>query len=509
MRKRLVTIFKANQRDTFATSELVERTHSETYPALLNKLDNGSKDERREASREKSRLHRKILYHLRRLEEANTISTVRRTSSGEKIFTYTGEDKNPRTPCITAGVERHARRKTVQSAVANDHLVRSHDAQADPTTDAVLINAATISPDNLADAINKISKITNDVIAITGLTAIIDNPSYHKSFLDTITSTANSTGCYICLRLTAENVTAEHYKYFVTEAYKRTNTNVKLVCTTTKHSLQAVMIQEAQNTKRKAHFEHASSQTPVFVGRLGPYSISKAAWDHVSSADHAQITCLAHTTYTIDINQYLDENSITDLRTLIADAAKEAYLDTADARNDVTNALKTYYDQPPTFYIDFFNTTQNIIRFWNYPLNENYESFKTLISSTKSHITSLTQKQATIFQACGIPLDLDTALAPAFSTGIPNTFTDRQYEKQTLHGIDELNQPYWQQFLNKREETARLFNNADRTRVFRAPINQPETAIREINHLDTNRSLGITCYDFQRLHEERQLHEFL
>ena len=520
MKDRLVTIFEQNPHDTFATSELVERTHPERYQDLRTTLNNADGPQRRKASREKAKLHRKLLHHLRGLEDQDVISTVRRTTTGEKVYTYQAHDTpTPQDHAdLTIRQDDQTRSEAIQDAIDSDQAFFSHDVQADPSVDAVLIDAANHAPKELHDTITKITSVTNDCIAITGVTDIIEtyNEAVINDFLDKLTAEMNKTGCYACLRLNFNDAQRpKDLNAFITAFYERTSSNVKLVAAAAykenMHETYETLLSEAQRTQRKAHLEFTNvTPQPVFVGQHGPYTIPLHVWERLNEQVNASLACLAHTTFTIDINAYMDDHSLTDLRQLITDAAQHLYVSTAEARNDITVALKNYFNKANEFFIDFFSTTQNYIRCWNYSTEDtSFESFKTLIDNVADQTETLTQKQATIFQACGIPLHVNAMLAPSFSTATPNQFTQRQYTKKTLYNLNEFNQDYWQQFLDHREETARMFDYADRTRVFRAPATHAASPVAEIKHLHKHRALPLLCYDFQRLQRERQLHEFL
>lgn len=510
MRDRLVSIFKTNPNTSFATSELVERTHPDEYQRIQQRLAHGDDEAQRDASREKNRLHRKLLYHLRRLQDNNTITTTRRKQNGEKVFTH--NDTNAPDPTrdlnITFDLPAQTTSQALRDAKTEDHATLSHDHDNDPCIDAVRLDAARLTRSKVLNAAEKLAEITRDVIAIANIEALFDHDL--RGLLDDLNVTANQTDTYICVHLSLDDAPANPTKDFTKAFYEHTSTNAKLVCAASyhenKHGRYQAILNEAQRTRRKAHFAFTDTTTKhAYVGRNGPYTAPPPT-------SSPPITCLCHTTFTIDTNAFLNEhNSLTKLRSLIEDAAKHTYLATADARNDISLALTNYFDH--SVRDAFFTDTQNYIRCWNYTTNgdntPSFNAYKTLIDTAKQQVNSITHKQRTIFQACGIPLHADITVAPAISTGVPDTFTERAYTKQTLYGLQELSQDDWQAELKRREATARIYDYTDRMRIFRAPETRAENITAEIKHIHKHHALPLLCYDFQRLTKEQQLHQYL
>jgi hypothetical protein len=514
MRDRLVNILESNPNTTFSTSELVERLHPEQYTDILNKKTNGSPEQQRNAQRQKAKLHRRVLYHLRKLQDTNNIAVVRRTTTGEKIYTY----QQRTTPQPNPAAQTQPLR-TQHAQTDNDWLATSHDAHADPSIDAILIDAAQHTPDELKHVTTTLTAITNDLIAITNTAEHLNDHGIQplKDLIADINTAANKNGCQICLRLNPDRLPQQHIKSFTDTAYNTAGDNITTVHVTnyetTPNTTYETILAAAQRTRQQAHFESAPlTDKPVFIGQYGPYTVPHKTWERIHNHDVAPITCLCHTTFSIDTTAFFTNNSLTDLRNTITNTAKHSFLTTSKARNDIVLALNDHLNKHNEFYIDFLSTTQNYIRCWNPPRhddNPSFQAYTTLLDTVNTTTNTLMQKQATIFQACGLPLNVTTTIAPAKPDATPPSFTDNASRQRILHGLSELNDDHWQTHLAKQEEQAGLYNQAHRLHINHAPTTNPASLVAEIHHLQRHRATPLICYDFQHQTKEPQLHDFL
>ena len=263
------------------------------------------------------------------------------------------------------------------------------------------------------------------------------------------------------------------YKQKIISIYKNAprTTNIIHTWTPTKktHNVLQAVCKAAQKYNKKLYLLNTQHTEPYTIGKKGTYPLQ-----------------YTQQTATIDVQKLLTTQTFSTFRNV--------------ARQTLIHITKRLRKTRPQKEIAI------PIRLWNYipkPQQTPFTTLKNLIESTKQILEKTAEIGNTENRHLQIPLHIKPYILPSFGSSVPPYFTQRNYKKRQCLGLNDLQQN-WQDHLRFREQTALLFNNKDRCRIFRK--NQDlHTVPNELHYIQTTYNIPLICYDFRNISKNQNL----
>jgi hypothetical protein len=267
--------------------------------------------------------------------------------------------------------------------------------------------------------------------------------------------------------------------------------------------------EEFSREKIKLNFQNTRvHEAPIIIGKAGTYTIRDKEWR--DAKDNTAIA-ISNLTLSIDVEKaYSDNMSSHEFRELINRSAITLLKagNNQSRRGDESLKHITITNKAGGSKA-FYKHQKCYIRFWNYDLRDNKQkSFPDLIESMNSSIREFCRKEMEIYNACGLPIQLDIVLSSVFNK-VNNNLSVRKYSKTTVRSFKDFQNQDVLYFIQMKERMAKLFEGGDRARFFRKGDFKPEEYSREISYLLNSYELPLITYDFKETKREMKLTNFI
>lgn len=513
----VLELFVNKPHQEFDTTTLIKHIYPQEYEhikAALHDEQITSKETKKVAKRHKAQLHRRLLYHLNRLLEEETIKLVGIKGKGEKCYQLA---KQP--PTQDTQAPQHPLRKL--EAYENKRIIAFYDQKSwYHRLNALLIDVKNDDDTTtIAKKINALMDSCNDTIAIWATEKLIDKEDLGtiSEFVRKLDIESKDADKRICILIDATKTNNTHnLEDFYKTLAGQNPSNVSVATSITyahlrKHPrLYKTLINSFSTAVRKINIHNKELyNTPIIIGKAGTYTLPENEWRNYKENRQNTIgLCIGQTAVAVDIQAYLKEHHMTQLRTFIIKIAQAQLESSAHQRRGATHYFKTIndYNEKPQ---EFFKYATNHIRLWNYDWQEKeQEHFIDLLQSCKEELNNHCQTQETIYKSCGMPIRFKTTLASTFAKFKDGNFTKRKYTKITIKESKQLQEEEFKAHLHARERMFNIFENNDRLRIFRTQ-DDTNTIYEEIKHLTGHYNIPLLTYDFAQRKENVTLERFM
>ncbi|MFT4250618.1 MAG: hypothetical protein ACMXYD_04625 [Candidatus Woesearchaeota archaeon] len=498
----LLQAFATAPDKNFLTTELVALVFPEDYAALRDGLHNNDKETRKHAQRQKTRLHRKLLYYLNKLENKGILEVSGIEARGEKTYRlqttaseYIVETKNN---TITIHREEKPTRYTTHYEENKTIYTRS---TALHTIDAYAINAQKYPGiAHLRAELTHAYAHINDAILIQNAHTLLELPQ--EAISAGIAQLKADTQDYnvaitLHIDLTAQQLSNQHIAFFHTLTLHKPNRLYLLFSTTEKelrqqHAITKTVFELLTKNKIKitVHNKQADNNTHFF-GEAGAYKLTT---EQEKKLQEHKATIVTNTSLLIDCQRI---SNAKEHETLLEAAAKTLLAHVTAQRRSANKALAGIARISP-LHAQIRQPTATI-RYYNFELEE---TFIQQLTSRKQQLQQFSEIHNRIYSSCGVPIDLHLQLSTGFIhyADIPI----RRYKKTAVKNKQDLEK----QHLKEREELLGILDT-DRLRIFRETPVTGNELINEITYLLTRYNHPLICYDAKTLQTTLSLQEFL
>ncbi|MCF7866574.1 hypothetical protein K9M18_04040 [Candidatus Woesearchaeota archaeon] len=543
---RILQLLAKNPEREFSTSDLVKRVFLEEYDEIQRYIHNEPDDPelKKVGKRKKARLHRKLLYHLNKLEEEKILVISKVEGKGEKFFNLNskqlseGNKKNKEvktmidsvshlndTSVLLAGIEEFEEKKIIKrfdekewTNKINSFIIRSNYCNSVKDMYYLLLD---------------IYPVFNDVVGLYGFEHLIDRESILElnNFIKKIDLDTKDYNKHINLIIDISKVQDSVKLTDFIATFCETNperifimfrANTKSFNNHIRFMRQ--MIKYFSENRIKINMQNLDiNKAPYLVGRAGAYTMPIGDWVEFEDyfLEKTVGVCFSETSLYVDIYRYFKQGlPLSGLRDFLIRASKALLLATTAQRKKSDILFSNLNKLNGKYQSKFFLYSFNYIRLWNYDVdmhNEGsqksdeitIEEFITILSSIVEEIDEFCKSEETVFKSCGIPIRFRIALSSAFRRFDKGFLSERAYKKININHISDFNSDEIIKFMRKRESLLRVFKGGDRIRFFRSPSFTPDEIVDEFVYVMNSFNIPFFTYDFRERKGEVTLDNFM
>lgn len=534
--QKILQIFARDPHQEYSTTMLVRHVFPNENAKLSKQLEQDDRDTQRFAKRQKARLHRKLLYHLNKLQKDEILLLRRVEGKGEKFYSLnpnkqTKDDNDEKVKDILESVSSHLFNNDNSNTFGlasyeEKYMVKRFDEKNwSSKLNALLIETEHLTnAKELYDRLLKLYPIFNDVIGLNGFEKTVDKESIEEltGFLRKIAVDTSDYGKQITLLINLKHIKdsvklSDFLKVFSDTAPE--NIFISFLSDTatldTHHRLLKQLIRMFSTQKIRINLQNTEvKQAPLVPGRAGMYGIDDEEWkDYETNYKDKLIgICLAESSLYIDMYHFQKEyQTASEFRDFILKTAKALITSTTSKRRMSDTLFSRVNRLNAPNQSKFFKYSKNHIRLWNYNVDTDEEAFDNLLrllQGCSQALKEFSKSEETIFKSCGIPIYVNLWLSSTFTRFDRKFLSPRKYTKFTIKSENDLHSARFKEYIDRRMQVMRVFKNIDRVRFFRNPNFAPNEVLSEFLHLFRNGKLPFFAYDFRARKGELTLNDF-
>ena len=519
----LTEVFQRQPYAELSTSELIKQLYPDEYEKIKTALHDplSDREARTVAKRHKGQLHRRVLYHLNRLEEDGIIAVSAIKGKGEKCYSLTRQHRKH-------NANNHAQGPLTQpldklESYREEGILKGYDRQGwHHRLNAVLLQTkSTDDAKRIRERIAAMSRHVNDVIGLRGMEHVLENEDLTTitgllKGLDIDTRDNNRT-ISLLIDLEAAKDDTKHLEDFF-EAYALLKPqNMNIVLSTTPKYLEAhqrlikhIIRQFSRHTIKINLHNKDVHEAPIMVGRAGTYTLNEQDWSACQKEEQPpRSICVSQVSVGVDVHRFFQRHrSDTEFRNFILKVARALVESTTLQRRRAENAFEDIMatEEEPH---QFFRYSTNHIRLWNYDWEEeDHPHLSELLATCAEELDRFCTTEEVIYKSCGMPIRFRVALASMFSKFETGFFSKRQYRKLSVSGRASLEKEDFRKFITSRERIVEQLRHNDRVRIFRTTPADPEETAKEMRHLMSEYRIPHLTYDFAQRRADMTLTHF-
>ncbi|PIN81719.1 hypothetical protein COV13_00415 [Candidatus Woesearchaeota archaeon CG10_big_fil_rev_8_21_14_0_10_32_9] len=520
-----------------STSELVTKVFEKEYSEIQKFIHNDQKDQEliKVGKRKKARLHRKLLYHLNKLEEEKCLKVTRVVGKGEKYFKLNSQNGEPsnkdseykkvldsfttikETAPLITGLEEYEQEEIIKRFDNSNWLTKIN---------SLLIESKSFTEiKKLYSLMEDLYVVYNDVVGLNNFQELIEVLKFEDltNFVKKVNLDTKDYNKYVNLLIDLTKVNDSVKVSDFIRAFAEINPDKIFIIFKTKSKvmlnqtrLVTQLIKSFSDNKIRINIQNLDvHESPYMIGRAGCYTFSDDEWRAISRNEDFYILCSSETSLYIDLYRLVKKRSYADLKDILIKSARALLIATSQQRKRSDNLFKSLRDIDPDGRNSFFEISSNYIRLWNYDLSEDasvsvdFKNFEALIKMINQELEDFCKAEETIFKSCGIPIRFKVVLSSAFRRFDKEFLSPRVYRKVTIRGINDYHSQAILNYIRTRESLYGLFKGGDRVRIFRAPSFSAEEVINEFHYILNNFNLPLVSYDFRAMKGELTLDNFI
>lgn len=520
---RILRVFKEHPGGTYTTDDIAREVFIDAYGAILGMQESSDASQHVRAKRLAWKLHRKLLYHLNKLVKEDILMVAATVGKNQKMFKLVMDSGElvVRTKKSTVVLHKSLSYAMPTDVYEESGVVVNHD----PNTWMSKVNCVLLegslfhSLEELFLTLKDMLFVVNDVVGVHHFDALLRDVTIHEldTFLENVFSVASDFDRRINLLVDLTKITqTEIISLLVEKLYMQQSVDVFLIFYVYPKQFYTrdfydVIIDMAMRVKGKIYMINKKKHvTPFVVGTSGVFSLSDRAYvEYKKSPSQYKVICLVQSSLAIDIRRFRElDNSAHGFNEVVKKCAMSLLEANAVSRRN----MKENFSFVPTLvhanYHAFFRFSRNYIRFWNYEvMDEDFDSFVTLIEETERDIYRFARQEEIVFQSCGIPIRFRLAFSSSFRKF--NETLKRAYKKtKTISSLHDFQQDQLINYLDVRERLLHHFNGGDRLRFFRAGTADTPQVKKELLYLLNTVDIPLLCYDFANRVDNVKLQDF-
>lgn len=512
--------FKKNPVVELKTGELVKEIFIEEYDAIIaaNRFRKLSLSEKREIKKKKAKLHRKLLYHLNKLEEEGFIKNSGFIGKGEKKYCLKLEEgeliiKNKNKQII---INKPASIATRIDGYISENIISKYSKENwINKKNAILINAKSFnSITNLHKYLRTIYSIINDTIAIDNIEVLINNEPEEEiqRFLEQLNNDSEDYNIIINLLVDLFKIKENNkYKSFINSYSLKKPRKTRFIFGITpkeirKGGLLDFTIQELSKIKTKINLKNSSiHQEPIFFGRAGPYTLNEKEYllyKNKSKKENYVGAVVGEAAVAIDINKLWSNNgNFTKFREILNKTGQAMF-------EVCRKQLKYFSNEYKEDGKNLISIGKTYIRLWNQPFEgENVENYLRLLESINQELKVFSNTQQNLYKSCGLPMRFNTVMSSCFVKFDPDFLSERRYKKTLISSLKQLQN--LKEVINTRSKAFEIFEGADRFRIFLDKRTNIDETMKILRYLFNLTQLPTVTLDHSGLSGDLKLTNFM
>jgi hypothetical protein len=530
----ILSLFKGNPSVELGTKEIVLQMYSQEAQEAENALVDqfSSKETKKSAKKTLATLHRRILHHLNRLIFQHTLEVSRVEGKGKKYFKLAlqeGEElvldkfkrkiiiTKPTTPTLPLG---DFEQKGIVYRVGSDSFFDS--------LNSILLEGDKFS--NLPQSLDFVSGLfhqVNDVIGINDFETVIQKFEIQEivNFLLKLEEDCAEYDRQICCIIDFTNIQDElKLSQFFETFLSKSHSVINFILDVTSREflaknvlIETLIRKNAQNRTKLSIKNDDLFNAPYIIGKSGPYCFTVSEWnDYVKNCQKSSVGLICtQSSMVIDLAKfYRDSPSAKALSELLFKLTKALFFANAYQRKNSDEYFKKL-SNPSLSSLDYqvFNYSKNIIRFWNYEINNEVDADAFLLDTLleiRKQLEDFSKNQETIYLSCGMPTNFKVAFSVAYRQFNKFQPLVENFTKVQVRDSKDLYSEEFKQHLKIYERGSNIFDGGSEIRFTRVGGFEPLDVMREINIIMNAYRIPFFCYNFvQQTGGNKKLFDYL
>ncbi len=517
-----------------STSDIVKTVLEKDYSEILELINNPQKDPElvKLGRRKKARLHRKLLYHLNKLEEEKCLVVTKVLGKGEKYFKLNGVDKTNTKADYKKVLESFTSIKDTNFSISGledyeqEGIIKKFDnANWISKVNSLLVEVKHFNDSKkLYSLIEDLYVLYNDVVGLYNFQEVVENMNFEdiNAFIKKINADTKNYNKYVNIIIDLTKVKNSLKLSDFIRAFADINPDkiflifmAKSKALTNQNRMLAQLVKSFSENKIRINIQNTEvHEAPYMLGRAGCYTFSDEDWLNMNKNKEFFVACCSQTSLYVDVYRLLKKKSFLELRDVLIKSARALLIGNAQQRKKSDYLFKSLSDVNPEGLANFLGYSYNYIRLWNYDLSEessdfDFDNFGALIKKTNDEIEDFFKTEEKIFKSCGIPIRFRVVVSSAFRRFDKEFLSPRIYKKVTIRNISDYDSKSVINYIRKREFLYELFKGGDRVRFFRSSSFSNEDVIKEFNFILDNFNIHFFTYDFRAMKGEITLDNFI
>jgi hypothetical protein len=503
------TILRAfhEQKRPLSADDIMPLLFEKDYYRLLSDIEDEfySDGKKRESQEGLNQIRRRVLYHLKVLEDKGRIRLAKRGAKGKKYYSLENEERK----------EHYSGSPNVLLEEHNDdsYIIRENNDDWARKFSSLLIECKNNDTKTILRMLGY-SKSISDAIAL-------NNPDSHiltdelQDMIKRITSQQDiHFSAIIPLASDREPNKEPSFQRLVQKVIGCNATLILSLESTDLKKLETIKkIEEAARQCMDARLplyihNKDAKKAPVFVGSIGPYTVSERDYQKLNELlpEDRKAFVVGLNNVLCDVESFLKGMTVTELRRALLLKGTDLFVASLSLRRRAPELLPEQL-----FGRHALDIARDYYRFWNYGLKDpetDQENVIALLKSAKETIRSYAHAQSTIYTSCGMPTPFKTAFSVLFEDRRPRRFSESQFKKLVVKDIRDLMDKGIKDTLFLKQEASEIFNGGDRTRITKRNGNSTSEIYSEISFIQKSYTIPLVCYDFSSHERELTLHDF-
>ncbi|MFT4309360.1 MAG: hypothetical protein ACMXYL_02655 [Candidatus Woesearchaeota archaeon] len=502
----IIRVFEEQKRSLTA-DDIMPILYPQEYFEITSIIsdEHNSHDMIEDAKTKLYQLRRRVLYHIKQLENKGVIGLDRRSAKGKKHYAMITRN----TIIVTS------RNAGINNDMNEHYIIRENIEDWARKFSSLLIDCDHNDNRSLQKMLSYRRSIS-DAISLYNPNASI----FTDDILETIRRASLNEGLSFTGIIPVKNysIRAEEKAEYNKLMQKLTNNKITIILSLESNDLRRVeSISLLEETARHCiesriplyvHNKDAK-KAPVFVGRLGPYTMSEKDYDMIQKRQNYErkVFVIGLNNVLCDVESFLQENSVTELRKSLLLKGTDLFAASLNLRRRAPELLPEN-----VFGSHCLDIARDYYRFWNYGLKDPHADQETvigLLNSAKQTIAGYSHAQSTIYTSCGMPTPFRTAFSVLFEESLPPRFSKGQFKKLVVKDTKDIMDNSVKETLFLKQQAAEIFNGGDRTRITKKNGNSTHDIVSEISFVQKSYAIPLVCYDFSMHERELTLNDFI
>lgn len=522
IQKKVLNIFLKNPGHEYGTRHLVKNVFPKEFEFIKQCMQNPSqdKDTIKLGKRKKAKLHRKLLYHLNKLQEENVLIMSQTKGKGEKFYilnperdTLSKKDKELKKLMMQFGTgKRDFFKITGLERYKDLGIIKKYDeTHWSNRVNSILIE----TDDDIQTKVQRFLPCVNDALGLHNFQNALKKTRGTKllKLLRSIYTTSKDYNKYVNLLLDIEKIEdKEALTEFLILHCEEEPTNTFIIL---QSDLASIESQEKLNTiinylstkNMRVNFQNKAQQTqPFIIGNLGTYTIRQTDWKNYQENNTTLGLVFSETSIYVDMKRLEQKIGLKEFHAFCKKITKSFILATTDRRKNSYAYFKPVLDYEKKTPNTFFNYSYNHIKLWNY--DSNNKLLLDVLSNVQEELELMSVSQETVFKSCGLPIRFKTCISSAFNSFDEEFLSSKRYDKFKIRNIKELSTTKVKERLKTREKYFKIFKQGDRVRIYREHNFEDFDIVKELKHLQKYH-LPLITIDFRNKDRIINLQEFI
>lgn len=522
----ILETFKQDPSKSFSTTELVHTVFKQEFANLNPLIHSTDRNEQRRGYILKAKLHRKLLYHVDKLERKGVLAVDGVKGKGEKLLRLALEEGE----LVVQEQQKRiiiAKPNTITTSIdgyEKDGLLRKYRGESWMTKQqSILLDCNYFQ--NLATLQARLQHslpLVNDIVALQGFEALLEKSSQEEveRFLGYLLLDSHDYDVAIALLLdipSSDDVKEKILWLSRLLLDKGWNKRLTPVYTVTPRAItkweqyyKALFALSAER-RAKLHLKNAGVfSPPLYFGRAGTYAVGEDEWafykSHLQFSTDGFLVC--GLSVAIDLGWFFEgKHTPSEFREMCG-RISHAFFEIEEKRRKYMGEANGLVPANEEGRKDFFRVGKHYIRLWNYEWGGEYP-LPELLESTEEELSTFSRTEETIFKSCGLPIRFAVQLSTSFAKFDQDFFSERRYRKTVVGSLKDLQTKEMTAYLRTRERLFKTFRGADRLRFFFSRSTALEEIMQAARYLLRAYDFPTFTFDFHGKAGELKLTTFL